>query len=225
MRVLVIEDSERLQLALRTGFEKSGFVVDVVGDGKLGWTYASRNDYDVVVLDLMLPVVDGLTLLRRLRAEGHGVHVLVLTAKGTLEQRVEGLRAGADDYLAKPFEFAELVARVEALGRRRYAAKSPVLTFGPLEIDTARRVARVSKREVDMNPREFALLHFLALRKDQVVARQVIEDHLYNEITLPNSNAVDSAVCTLRRKLRDAGCPSLIRTRRGSGYMFCDEKV
>ncbi len=220
MRLLIIEDSERLQLALRTGLEGAGHVVDGVSDGKKGWEYASRNDYDVIMLDLMLPEIDGLTILRRLRAEGHQSHILILTAKGAVEDRVEGLRAGADDYLTKPFEFVELLARIEALGRRRYGAKSPVLDFDGLVIDTAYRRITWLSQEVQLSKREFSLLHYLALRHGQVVTRIEIEDHLYNEHTLPSSNAVDSSICTLRRKLNDAGCTEMIHTKRGAGYMM-----
>ena len=220
MRVLVVEDSERLQLALRTGLQKSGFTVDVVGSGRDGWAHARRNDYDVVVLDLMLPELDGLTVLRRLRAEGHQTHVLVLTAKGTVAERVAGLRAGADDYLVKPFQFEELVARIEALGRRRVAPRKPVLDVGELRIDPSRQRVTVGDRTVDLTRREFALLHYLALRQEQVVTRTEIEDHLYHGHNPPSSNAVDSAVCVVRRKLRAAGCEHAIETRRGSGYVL-----
>ncbi|MCA8978159.1 MAG: response regulator transcription factor [Planctomycetes bacterium] len=220
MRVLVIEDSKILRESLQRGLSCSGFVVDVVGDGRQGWIYASRNDYDVVVLDLMLPSMDGMEILTKLRAEGHDCHVLVLTARDALEQRVAGLKAGADDYLTKPFEFDELVARIEALGRRRYARKSPVLVEGDLEVDQGSRQIRYRGAVIEVARREFNLLRFLLLRRGEIVTRIEIEDHLYNEHTLPDSNSVDSAICSLRRKLRHAGCPDVIATRRGVGYVF-----
>ena len=220
MRILVVEDSEALRMAMQKGLERSGFVVDVVADGQQGWIHASRSDYDVVVLDLLLPKLDGLTLLRRLRAAGSAVHVLVLTAKSTVRERIEGLAAGADDYLGKPFDFDELVARIQALGRRRYAAKDPVLHIGALALDTVRREARYGGLLLPLTPREYGLLRLLVLRAGTVVTRETIEDHLYNELTLPSSNAVESAMSTLRTKLRAAGAGDLIVTRRGQGYLL-----
>ncbi|MCA8949687.1 MAG: response regulator transcription factor, partial [Planctomycetes bacterium] len=203
--MLLIEDSEILRDSLSRGLSCSGFAVDAVGCGRQGWIYASRNDYDVVILDLMLPTLDGMEILARLRREGHDVHVLILTAKDSLEQRVAGLRAGADDYLTKPFEFDELVARLEALARRRYAQKAPVLVEGELELDTVRREVRFRGAVIPTARREFNLLHLLFLRRGEVISRTAIEDHLYNEHTLPESNSVDAAIYTLRRKLTRAG--------------------
>lgn len=220
MRILLVEDSEALRLALTKGLTAAGFVVDAVADGQQGWIYASRNDYDVMVLDLMLPLLDGLSLLRRLREAGISVHVLILTAKGSVRERIEGLATGADDYLAKPFDFDELVARLQALGRRRYARKETVLRVGNLSLDTIRQEVRVDDTLLALSPREYGLLRLLMLRSGAVVTRETIEDHLYNELTLPSSNAVESAMSTLRAKLRAAGTPDLISTRRGHGYVL-----
>lgn len=220
MRILLVEDSEALRLALTKGLTASGFVVDAVADGHQGWVYASRNDYDVMVLDLMLPMLDGLSLLRRLREAGISVHVLVLTAKGAVRERIEGLATGADDYLAKPFDFGELVARLQALGRRRYARKETVIRVGKLALDTIRQVVHFDGTLLPLSPREFGLLRLLILRVGAVVSREAIEDHLYNELTLPSSNAVESAMSTLRTKLRAVGAPDLIATRRGHGYVL-----
>lgn len=225
MRVLLVEDSEALRLALTKGLTSSGFVVDAIADGQQGWIYASRNEYDVIVLDLMLPKVDGLTLLRRLREAGTDTHVLVLTARSSVEQRIEGLGAGADDYLTKPFDFGELVARIQALGRRRYAHKDPLLRIGRLTLDTLRREARIDEAPLTLTPREYGLLRLLAMRKGAVMSRIEIENHLYNELTLPSSNAVESAMSTLRAKLRAAGAPDLITTRRGHGYVLEEEEA
>jgi len=219
MRVLVVESSAKLQNALCAELSGAGFAVDVVGNGRAGWVYASRNDYDVVVLELAAPEIDGLSVLRRLRAEGHQTHVLVLSDSTSVENRVETLRAGADDYLQKPFDFSELVARIQALARRRYACKNPILSMGRLRIDAVRRQASVGDAPIDLTPREFSLLHYLALRRGEVVSRIEIEDRLYNEHSLPNSNSVESAVCLLRRKLRVAGWDRAIETRRGGGYL------
>ena len=220
MRVLVIEDSEILRQSLGRGLRKSGFVVDLVADGEQGWIHASCNEYEVVVLDLGLPDGDGLDLLRRLRRDGHDCHVLILTARDALDDRLIGLRAGADDYLVKPFAFDELVARIEALGRRRSQSKSPVLAFGDLTLSAASRELRWKDTVIPTTRREFNLIRYLCLRKREVVTRYEIEDQLYDEHSLPESNSVSSAIYSLRRKLQDAGCPPMIETRRGVGYVF-----
>jgi DNA-binding response OmpR family regulator len=220
MRVLLVEDSERLQRSVGTGLRKSGFAVDTAVDGPTGLWMGKANDYDVIVLDLMLPGMDGMTVLRELRAAGRDTHVLVLTAKDTVDDRVRGLGAGADDYLVKPFAFEELVARVQALARRSHGTKNPVLTFGDLQIDTAKRTAAVGGRQVDLSPRYYALLEYLALRRGSVVSRTEIEAHVYDERAEPMSNVVDATVNALRKNLDAPGGerPSLIRTRRGMGY-------
>jgi DNA-binding response OmpR family regulator len=220
MRILLVEDSERLQLALSTGLRKEGQGVDVAGDGEEALRYARNNHYDVIVLDLMLPRLDGLSVLRKLRESGSETHVLILTAKDTVEERVEGLRAGADDYLVKPFAFDELLARIEALGRRVYQAKAPELTIGDLSIDTSGKSVERAGRRIDLSSREYALLEYLARRRGETVSRIEIEDHLYDETSLPTSNAVDRAVCSLRAKLGGPEDPPIIHTRRGLGYVL-----
>ncbi len=181
MRVLLVEDSERLQRSVGTGLRKAGYAVDVTGDGNEGLWYATGNDYDVIVLDLMLPGLDGLSLLRRLREAGKNTHVLILTARDTIEDRVLGLRTGSDDYLVKPFAFDELLAHVEALTRRADGVKKPVLCAAGLEIDFALRSARRNGRPLDLPPREFALLEYLALRRGQLCSRSDIEAHIYDQ--------------------------------------------
>ncbi|WP_145064389.1 response regulator transcription factor [Engelhardtia mirabilis] len=220
MRILLIEDSERLQLALTTGLRKEGHGVDVAGDGEAGLSYARNNQYDAIVLDLMLPKIDGLTVLQTLREEGNDTHVLVLTAKDTVDERVTGLRRGADDYLVKPFAFDELLARLEALGRRVYNAKSPEVTVGDLMIDTSAKSVERAGRRIDLSTREYALLEYLARRLGETVSRIEIEDHLYDETSLPTSNAVDRAVCSLRAKIGGPDDLPLIHTRRGLGYVL-----
>jgi DNA-binding response OmpR family regulator len=220
VRILLIEDSRHLQRSLSTGLRKSGYAVDVSGDGKEGLWYAESNQYDAIILDLMLPGMDGLTLLHRLRAQGKETHVLVLTAKDTVADRVRGLQAGADDYLVKPFALEELLARVQALCRRGYGRKSPRLRIGDLEIDmTARTVTRAGAA-IDLTAREYRLLEYLALRRGEVVSRSEIEEHIYGESVDPLSNVVDSAICTLRRKITPPGKPPLIGTKRGLGYVM-----
>jgi DNA-binding response OmpR family regulator len=220
MRVLLVEDSERLQRLVGTALRKSGYAVDVAGDGMTGLRSAEGNDYDVIVLDLMLPALDGLSLLRRLRAAGRQAHVLVLTARDTVEDRVRGLGAGADDYLVKPFALEELLARVQALARRSHGAKSPLVTVGDLHVDTSRRSVSRAGRTIELTAREYALLEYLALRQGAVVSRAEIEAHIYDERAEPMSNVVDAAVYALRRKLDAPGAPPLIHTRRGMGYVL-----
>ncbi len=221
MRVLLIEDSERLRTALQAGLSRSGFAVDAVGDGLTGLSYATVNPYDVVVLDLMLPGLDGLSLLRSLRAEANDSHVLILSAKDTVEDRVAGLQAGADDYLVKPFAFAELVERLRALVRRRYGRKNPLVELGSLTLDAATGSVRQGEREVDLTPREYALLECLALRAGEAVSRIEIEDAIYDEHTLPHGGAaVHSAVCRLRAKLAGIEDGPRIETLRGRGYLL-----
>ena len=220
MRVLLIEDSTRLQSAIRRALHHSGYAVDVADNGEDGLWLATSNDYDVIILDLMLPVLDGLTLLRRLRAAERGTHVLVLTAKDTVSDRVRGLESGADDYLVKPFALEELLARVQALCRRGYQRKNPQITVSDLQINTAARTAVRQGKPLELTPREFMLLEYLALRRGQVVSRTEIEAHLYPESAEVMSNVVDSAICTLRKKITLPGAVPLIHTRRGMGYVL-----
>jgi len=220
LRVLFIEDSARLQASVTRGLRKAGYAVDGSREGPEGLRLAETNDYDVVILDLMLPGLDGMNVLERLRSGGVTTHVLVLTAKDTIEDRVNGLSAGADDYLVKPFAFEELLARVQALCRRRYQSKDPGIVLGELRIDTAARRVTLKGHEVDLTPREFMLLEYLALRRGEVVPRAEIEAHIYGDATELMSNAVDSAVCTLRKKITPPGAEPLIRTRRGMGYVL-----
>jgi DNA-binding response OmpR family regulator len=220
MRLLLIEDSARLQSSVGRGLRKAGYAVDVSGDGEDGLWLAESNEYDVIILDLMLPKLDGLALLRRLREKQNGTHVLILTARDTVENRVNGLQAGADDYLIKPFAFEELLARVQALCRRSYHRKNPKIGIGDLEIDTAARVATRKGKTIELTPREFTLLEYLAVRCGEVVSRSEIEAHIYPDAADLMSNTVDSAICILRKKLGLSGVSTRIQTRRGMGYVI-----
>lgn len=220
MRVLFVEDSKILQRSVATALRKSGYAVDVTGDGDEGLWYAEQHSYDVIILDLMLPGMDGLTILQRLRRQGRVTQVLVLTAKDTVEDRVRGLRTGADDYLIKPFALDELLARVQALCRRHYQKKAPHLRVKDLEIDTAARTVTRYGKHIELTPREYRLLEYLASRPGEVVSRTDIWAHVYDEHTEPMSNAVDSAICVLRKKIEPAGTTSLLHTRRGMGYVL-----
>jgi DNA-binding response OmpR family regulator len=218
MKLLLVEDSKHLQRALTTGLRKAGYALDVTGNGREGLWLAESNDYDLIILDLMLPELDGLSLLQRLREKGHQTHVLVLTAKDTVEDRVRGLQAGADDYLVKPFALEELLARVQALCRRRYGQKCPLLTIGDLEIDFAAKAVKRARLPIRLKPREYALLEYLVLRRGEVVSRREIESHIYDEQVDPMSNVVDAAICALRKAISPPGSPPLIHTRHGLGY-------
>jgi DNA-binding response OmpR family regulator len=220
MRVLVVEDSKRLQGYVAKGLRNAGYAVDVADDGEDGLWLAESNDYDVIVLDLMLPKMDGITVLQRLRDQDNKTHILILTARDTVDDRVHGLKQGADDYLVKPFDLKELLARVEALARRSYDVKSPRIIIGDLRIDITARKVTLKGEVVDLKPREYALLEYLALRKGEVVTRTAIEEHIYDERAEAMSNVVDSAVCILRKKIDQPGQPSMIHTRRGMGYIF-----
>ena len=189
--------------------------------GREGWQLAQDHDYDVIILDIMLPGMDGREILRRLRAAGNETPVLFLTAKDAIEDRVAGLKLGADDYLTKSFAIEELLARVEVLGRRKYAKRSHLLVAGDLELDQAAKTVRRGGRELNLKPQLFALLEYLLLRKGQVVSRTEIEEHIYDEQVSPMSNVVDAAVCTLRRAITisDKSAP-IIHTRRGMGYVI-----
>jgi DNA-binding response OmpR family regulator len=220
MRVLLIEDHKPLVRALRQGLEEEGFAVDTAFDGEEGDFKARSAEYDAVILDLMLPKVDGLTLLQRWRRDGLTMHVLVLTARGGIDDKVRGLDLGADDYLAKPFELEELFARLRALIRRGHQVKDPVLRVHDLEIDTAGRTVKRAGHTIHLTPREFALLEFLAYHRGKVVSRTMIWDHLYDEQDENTSNVVDVYIRYLRNKIDKGYDLPLIQTRWGEGYLL-----
>jgi DNA-binding response OmpR family regulator len=222
MRILIVEDYAPLRGSLAKGLREAGFAVDLSADGEEGLWLALGEDYDVIVLDLMLPKLDGLTVLERIRAGGKQAHVLILTARDAVKDRVRGLETGADDYLVKPFAFEELLARIHALVRRHYAAKSPAIRVGDLVIDRAARRVTRGPRAIVVTAKEYALLELLALRAGQVVARAEIWSHLYEFAEEPNSNLLEVYVAQLRRKLESGGESRLIHTRRGAGYVMED---
>lgn len=218
MRLLLIEDYRLLRESLTKGLREAGFAVDSTGDGAEGLWYAQGNDYDVIILDLMLPGMDGLSILKKLRAEGRQSHVLILTAKDTLDDRVTGLDLGADDYMVKPFAFKELLARVRALVRRSYRTKNPLIQIQDLRIDLAGQRVRRGPEEIVLTPREYALLEYLAMRAGQVVSRTDIWEHVYEFNSSASSNVVDVYIGYLRKKIDRPDQPSLINTIRGRGY-------
>lgn len=223
MRVLFVEDSQRLRRSVGDGLRDAGIEVDLAADGEQGYRQASEGQYDLVILDVMLPRMDGMDVLRRLRAAGRSTSVLMLTARDTVADRVAGLRGGADDYLIKPFAFDELLARIEALSRRSHSRKATPLRVGALEIDPLAKRVRISGEAVVLTPREYALLEFLAQRTNQVVSRSEIESNIYDREADLMSNVVDSAICSLRRKLDRPGTLPVIQTRRGHGYVLSTE--
>ncbi len=220
MRALVVEDYAPVREGVVEGLTEHGYSVDAAADGEEGLWFAENNPYDVVVLDLMLPKLDGLTVLTRLRAAGNAVPVLVLTARDGLDDRVKGLDSGADDYLVKPFALAELLARVRALVRRRYERGDPTIRVGDLEIDTTKRVVKRDGVVVALSAKEYALLEYLAMRAGALVTRTEIWEHVYDFHSEAHSNVVDVYIGYLRKKLERDGAPKLIQTRRGQGYVF-----
>ena len=220
MRILIVEDYPPIREALTVGLGVVGYAVDATGDGAEGLWYAQNHAYDAIVLDLMLPGLSGQELLRRLRRERNPAAVLVLTAKDTIEDRVLGLDLGADDYLVKPFAFAELLARIRALVRRRYDRPDPILRIGDLEVDTVARSVQRAGQAIALSAREYALLEYLAHRPGQVVSRSELWEHVYDFAAEPGSNVLDVYVSHLRRKIDDGHPRKLIHTRRGQGYVL-----
>jgi DNA-binding response OmpR family regulator len=220
MRLLLIEDYRPLRQSLMKGLHEAGFAVDATGDGKEGLWYAMGNEYDVIILDLMLPGMNGLEILKKIRSQGRKACVLILTAKDTVQDRVTGLDLGADDYLVKPFAFDELLARVRALLRRNYQEKNPNVEIDDLRIDLASQRVWRGQEEIPLTPREYALLEYLAMRAGQTVSRSDIWEHLYEFNSSASSNVVDVYVGYLRKKIERTDRPVLIHTARGRGYIL-----
>lgn len=214
MRCLLVEDDPDIQADIATAMEAAGFVVDRFADGEKAWFAGDVEDYDAVVLDLGLPVLDGLSVLKRWRAAGRGFPVLVVSARGDWTEKVEGIEAGADDYIAKPFQLGELIARVRALIRRSAGRTSDVTEIGRLRLDTMRMSAAFEGAPVQLSPLEFRLLNYLAHQPGRTVSAGEISEHLYGASDTSDANAVEAIVSRLRRKF-GAG---LIVTRRGFGY-------
>lgn len=219
MRILLVEDEPDAARMVAKGLREHAYAVDIVGDGEAACLQAAATDYDAIVLDVLLPFKDGLAVCRQIRKEGKAVPILMLTARDSVQARIAGLDSGADDYLTKPFDFGELLARLRALIRRGARPLLPErLRIAGLELDT--RAQRVFKggRAVPLTTREYALLEHLARRAGELVSRAEIAEHVWNESYEPFSNVIDVYVRRLRRKLDDPGSKSLIRTRRGAGY-------
>ena len=219
MRVLVIEDEARLARNIATMLrERASYAVDISTDGEDGRHMAMTNPYDLIVLDLLLPKVPGMKILRDLRASGSTVPVLILTARDASEDVIAGLETGSDDYMTKPFEMGELIARCRALVRRSYDRPDPTLRVGPLSVNTASRTASVGGQALVLPAMEYRLLEYLAMRAGQIVSKADILDHLYDFDSERFSNVVEVYISSLRHKLDPTGKRDLIHTCRGLGY-------
>jgi DNA-binding response OmpR family regulator len=217
MRVLVVEDEPGIAQFIRQGLSEAGYATDVAPTGRTGLDYALGAEYDLVVLDILLPEIDGIQLLKKLRHHSVKVPVLLLTALDAIEQRVQGLDAGADDYLVKPFAFSELLARIRALLRRPPLQIDPVLQVGNLAMDLAHREVRYAGQFINLSQREFMLLEYLMRHPNQILTRTQIAEHVWNFDFCNDSNVVDVYIGYLRRKMTKLGSP-LIQTVRGMGY-------
>jgi DNA-binding response OmpR family regulator len=218
MRILLVEDDAGIAQSIHQGLVEVGYVIDVVGDGKTGLDYALISEYDILVVDIMLPVMDGLQMLRQLRSEEIKTPVLLLTARDAVEDRVKGLDAGADDYLAKPFAFSELLARLRALLRRPPLQVHSILQVADLEMDISTRTVQRAGLRIDLSPREFTLLEYLMRHPRQVLTRNQILEHTWDSDFYGDSNVVDVYIGYLRRKIDQGFELPLLQTVRGVGY-------
>ncbi len=216
MRLLVVEDEPDLLSVISQSLREDGYAVDTAADGEEGLFKAQGTEYDAIVLDLMLPRMDGFTVLKKLRKEGNKVPVLVLTARDALPDRVKGLDSGADDYLTKPFELAELLARLRALIRRSAGKASAAIDMGDVTVDTVARMVYKAGQTVPLTAREYSLVELLAMHRGELVSRSMIYEHLFDEEEDSLSNLVDVHVSNVRKKLGK----DFIRTRRGQGYVI-----
>src|SRR5262245_3009349 len=220
MRILLVEDDAKLAAVLRQGLKEEGFGVDVSKDGSDGLAMALSSNYDALLLDVMLPRRNGFMVLRELRKRGSGIPVLILTARSSVEDRVHGLNLGADDYLPKPFDFQEQLARLRAITRRPAIEPRTVLSAADLELDAASRVVKRAGRRIDLTTKEFALLEYLLRKKGIVVTRGMILDHVWDLDYHGRSNLVEVYINGLRRKIDQEFEPKLIHTVRGAGYVL-----
>ena len=220
MKLLVVEDDHALAEQLRAALAGAGYAVDVAHDGREGLYYGCEYEYDAAVLDLGLPHIDGVQLIRQLRARQRNVPVLILTARDAWQDKVAGLNAGADDYVTKPFRMEEVLARVQALLRRAAGHASPVLDMGGVALDAVRQEVLVGGAPVELTAFEFKVLHYLMLHRDHVISKTELTEHIYEQDFDRDSNTIEVFVGRLRRKLRDAGASAAIDTLRGRGYRF-----
>ena len=225
MRLLIIEDERPLAKVLKKGFEEHAFTVDLAFDGEDGLFRAEFYDFDAIILDIMLQKMDGLAVLHALRNKGKNTPVLMLTAKREMQDKVTGLEMGADDYIPKPFDFPELLARVRSTIRRSKGKPSPVVTIGDLSLDTNARLVQRDGQAITLSAKEYEYLEYLAMNKDRVVSRNELIEHVYNTYYDYDSNIVDVYISNLRSKVDKAFEKKLIHTVRGSGYILTEQRV
>jgi DNA-binding response OmpR family regulator len=219
VRILVVEDEPRIAADIRAGLERANYAVDTAADGKDAWFKGETEDYDAIVLDLGLPRLDGLSVLKRLRRAGIATPVLILTALDGWRAKVEGIDAGADDYLTKPFQMEELIARLRAITRRAAGQASAILKAGPLEIDTRARTGSIEGRDLGLSAMEYRLLSYLVMHRGRTMSQGELLDHIHSGDSGRDINAIEALIARLRKKL---GVP-LIETHRGHGYRIPDE--
>jgi len=220
LRILLVEDEPDAARMLAKGLREQTYAVDIASDGEAGEYLASVNDYDLIILDCMLPRKDGLTVCREIRAAGSAVPILMLTARDAVHDRIAGLDTGADDYLTKPFAFHELLARLRALLRRGQALRPERIAVADLVIDTRAHLVKRNNRQIDLTAKEYALLEYLTRHAGEVVGRAAIAEHVWDETFDVFSNLIEVYIQRLRRKIDDGQTLKLIRTRRGEGYML-----
>jgi len=220
MRLLVVEDEMKVASFLKRGLEGENYAVDVSTDGEDGLHLATTQEYDLILLDILLPKVNGLDVLQKLRDRNIRTPVIMLTARGSLGDRVAGLDLGADDYLVKPFAFEELLARVRALLRRKATGGSPIVRVGPIVMDPVSHKVTVQGEEIDFTPKEYSLLEYLMHNEGAVCTRQMIAQHVWDIHFDTYTNLIDVFIAHLRRKLQPHGCDGMIRTVRGVGYVL-----
>ena len=221
MRLLLVEDDEKIASFIKKGFKAEGFAVDHAADGLAGLDLALGEPFDAAVVDIMLPKLDGLSLIGRMRREKCMTPVIILSAKGAIDDRVKGLQIGGDDYLSKPFAFSELLARVQALIRRASGAKEPTrLTCGDMTIDVLTREVRRGATRIDLQPLEYALLEYLMRNANRVVSKTMIMEHVWDYHFDPQTNVVEARICRLRDKIDKEFEPKMIHTVRGVGYVL-----
>lgn len=220
MRLLVVEDDVDVARFLRRGLTEAAYATDVVSDGESALEMTALNPYDTIILDLMIPSPDGLEVCRRIRAAGSHVPILILTARDSVDEKIAGLDAGADDYLAKPFEFGELLARLRALLRRGTVTLSPVITAGEMQIDTRSHRVTVAEQPLTLTTKEYSVLEYLARNSGRIVTREEIAEHVWGQDYDPFSNLIEVYINRLRRHIEKASNVRFIQTVRGAGYMF-----
>lgn len=222
MKILIIEDSARLRTTLNAGLRRLGYVIDDTGDGEEGYRYARSYEYDVIILDIMLPTMNGLEILENLRRDNCNVNILILSAKDTIEDRVKGLNFGADDYLTKPFSFDELHARLLALSRRKNYLKDPIICINNLSINTSLRLAQSDAGAIDLTPKEYIILQHMCMNTGKVISSERLLDLICSCNDSISKNAIEAHISAIRRKLNNHNVEIAINTKRGFGYYIDD---